>query len=358
MAKSKVLIYGANGYTGELISRHAKDWGISPVLAGRNASKVNELGVKLNLESRIADITAAFDAATLFKDVAVLINAAGPFDKTYKPLIKACLEHGVHYTDINGDLSVFEALKTYDKAAKEAGIMVMPGTGFDVVPTDCLALYLKQQLPDATHLQLAFAALGGGVSHGTALTMAQHVGEGGAKRQNGAIVKVPLGQNGMEVDFVVNRAGEEKRLFVFSIPWGDVSTAHVTTGIPNIETFVANSKWNYALLKFQFLFNPILRTKAVKQRILNNVNKRPGGPSDERRKRNQSLVWGQAWNAAGTKVSARLICSEGYTLTYQTSLEITKRILYGDVKAGYQTPATVYGADFIRTIDGTYFFAT
>ena len=73
--------------------------------------------------------------------------------------------------------------------ALSAQMMLMPGVGFDVVPTDCLAMYLKNQMPDATHLKIAFHPKGGSISHGTAMSAAERLGEGGAVRENGIIIK-------------------------------------------------------------------------------------------------------------------------------------------------------------------------
>ncbi len=92
----------------------------------------------------------------LLKKGAVVIHCGGPFQYTAKAMADACLETKTHYTDITGEHQVFELLAGYDQKGKAAGIMIMPGTGFDVVPSDCLALHLKNRLPSATHLQLAF----------------------------------------------------------------------------------------------------------------------------------------------------------------------------------------------------------
>jgi short subunit dehydrogenase-like uncharacterized protein len=172
MQSNSFLLYGANGYTGELIARYAKQYNLQPTLAGRRKEAIEPLAGKLNLPYLIIDIndTAALQAA--LKEVRAVIHAAGPFQFTARQMIEACLQTGTHYLDINGDIAVFEMIKRYDTAAKKAGIMLLPGAGFDVVPTDCVALQLKKLLPDATDLQLAFATLGGGLSHGTATTMA------------------------------------------------------------------------------------------------------------------------------------------------------------------------------------------
>ena len=238
-------------------------------------------------------------------------------------------------------------LKKYDTTAKEKNIMVMPGVGFDVVPTDCIALQLKNKMPDATHLKLAFASLGGGLSHGTAITMTGKIGEGGTARKNGKIVRKPLGQKGMWVNFGT------KKIFVMTIPWGDISTAYTTTGIPNIETYTGIAPKVYRALKFQWAFNWLLRTSLVRNIIRKKIKAMPAGPSDEQRHKSSSMVWGEVTNASGNKLTASISCLDGYTLTAQSSLLISKKILEGNFKTGYQTPAGWYGENIIMEVPGT-----
>jgi short subunit dehydrogenase-like uncharacterized protein len=280
------------------------------------------------------------------KEVKVVIHAAGPFQYTAKQMIEACLETKTHYLDINGDIAVFEMIKQYDVRAKEAGIMLLPGAGFDVVPTDCIALLLKKLLPGAVDLRLAFATLGGGLSHGTATTIAGRLGEGAAVRRKGKIIRQTLGKDGMWVDF------GKKKLFAMSIPWGDISTAYTTTGIPDITTYTGVSKKAYYLLKVQWLFNWLLRTNLLRNYIKKKIGQRPAGPNDEQRKKALSLVWGQATDTKNNKVTARLSGPEGYTLTTYTALIITQKILEGNVKPGYQTPGTAYGEHLIMEVPG------
>lgn len=346
MNDNSFLLYGANGYTGELIACYSKKYQLRPVLAGRKESALVPLSAKLNLPYKVIDLNDTPALYTALKEVKVVVNAAGPFKFTAMEMVDVCLKTGTHYLDINGDIAMFEMVKRCDEAAKEAGIMIMPGVGFDVVPTDCLALLLKKLLPDAVSLKLAFATLGGGLSHGTATTMATKLGEGGAFRKNGKIVQVPLGQKGMWIDFGL------KKLFVMSIPWGDVSTAYFTTGIPDIETYTGMKPAIYRLLKFQPLYNWLLRTSLIRNFVQQKINNRPAGPTDEMREKAISLVWGQAINEKGKTVAARLSGPEGYTLTTITTLLITQKVLRGNFKTGYQTPANVYGEDLVLEVPG------
>lgn len=341
------MIYGANGYTGELIARLAKDRGLSPVLAGRTEAKVKPLAEELELPYRIFSLGDAKAIAAQLEGFQLVLHAAGPFMYTARSMMEACVLSQTHYLDITGEIPVFElGAKMGDSAAK-AGIMIMPGVGFDVVPTDCMATFLKAQLPDATHLQLAFASKGTRFSRGTALTMTQFLGRSSAVRQDGKITKVPVGHKAMTVPF----ADDFKRL-VMTIPWGDVSTAYYSSGIPNIETYTAVHPKTYRYVKLQKYFGWFLRLSWVQARIQKRILNGPAGPSPEQRKNGRSMVWGQVKNANGDTVTARSVMPEGYTLTAITSIIITERVLNGQAKTGFQTPAKAYGPDLILEVEG------
>ncbi len=346
MKQHSILLYGANGYTGELIARYASQYELKPLLAGRRKEAIQPLADKLGLPFIIFDLDDKPSLMAALQTVSVVIHAAGPFQHTAKQMVEACLVAGVHYLDINGDITVFEMIRQYDDAAKKAGVMLLPGAGFDVVPTDCLAMQVKKMLPDAVALKLAFASSGGGLSHGTATTMAEKLGEGGAMRKDGKIIRVPLGKKGMDVEFGA------KKVFVMSIPWGDVSTAWFSTGVQDIETFTGVPKKAYYLLKLQFLFNWLLRTGWMRNYIKRKINSRPAGPSDEQRANAKSMVWAEASGSNNEKATAAIIGPDGYTLTTFAVLIIVKKILKGDFKPGYQTPASAYGEDLVMEIPG------
>lgn len=346
MANNSFLLYGANGYTGTLIAKMAADFGLQPILAGRREDVLKSLATSLSAAYKVFDLkdTKIMDEA--LKGVTLVLHAAGPFKFTAKPMIEACIRTKTHYIDITGEIQVYELAKKFDAEARKAGIMLMPGVGFDVVPTDCMALFLKERMPDAHELKLAFASLGGSLSHGTATTMALGAGEKSAVRRNGKITSVPLGHKGMWVDFGL------KKLFVMTIPWGDISTAYTTTGIPNIETYTGASPKTFKLLKYQELFNWLLRTSFMRNRELAKIKSKPAGPSDEQRLKAKALIFGEVTNPAGKKVQARIIGPDGYTITAEASLIIAKKILEGNFKPGYQTPAGCYGADLIMEVKG------
>ncbi|MBW2162747.1 MAG: saccharopine dehydrogenase NADP-binding domain-containing protein, partial [Deltaproteobacteria bacterium] len=209
----KILIYGSYGYTGDLIARFAKEDGVHVVLSGRNAERLSEQAERYGFDSVAADVSDPDSIRSALRDIDVVIHCAGPFAHTYEAMARACLDTGTHYTDITGEAEVYEGLWAMDDEAKRAGIMLLPGTGFDVVPSDCLAAHLKSRCPEATHLELAFRGRGGGVSHGTAKTMAENIHRGGTIRRDGELVRVPTAWKTRMIDF-----GDGRPTHCMSIP--------------------------------------------------------------------------------------------------------------------------------------------
>lgn len=337
------LIYGANGYTGELITRFAAERGMKPILAGRSAIKVEELAKKHHLEYRVFSLDETDRLDSALKEVDMVLHCAGPFSITSRPMVEACLRNKKHYTDITGEIAVFEGTAAMDKKAQDAGVMLMPGVGFDVVPSDCLARHLKDRLPSATHLSLAFYGMGR-LSHGTQATMTMNVGKGGAIRKDGKITSVPAAWKTREIDF-----GEVTKTGV-TIPWGDVATAFYSTGIPNIEVYTVVPPSNLTMLKLSRYLGWLLATKPFQDYLQKKIP--AGGPSDEERAKGKTLMWGEASDLNGNRVESRLQGPEGYTLTAVAALNIAEKILDGNFTAGYQTPAKTYGADLVLEIDG------
>jgi len=338
-----LLLYGANGYTAKIMIDDAAQFGLKPILGGRSET-IKELAEEKGLEYRIFDLQNSSETEKALQGVTVVLHCAGPFRFTALQMMEACLNTGTHYLDITGEINVFELGASLNQKAIEKGIMVMPGVGFDVVPTDCLASFLKNQLPDASSLKLAFAGLGGSMSKGTTMTMVEGMGEGSKVRKNGKIESVPLGFRSMELIY------NGKNLFFMTIPWGDVSTAFYTTGIPNIETYTTVSKKRYGKLGWMNAFGWLLKLDFVKEFARKKVRQGPAGPTDEVRKNSRTYIWGEVTDTEGKKLQAYYTTPNGYTVTSHTGLLIAKKVLEGSFKSGFHTPAGLYGQDLIQEI--------
>lgn len=341
-----LLIYGSTGYTGRLIVAEALARGLRPTLAGRNADAVRTQAQSLGLEWRAAriDDPTALDAA--LAGAAVVLHCAGPFAHTWRAMSDACLRRRAHYLDITGEIAVFEGLARREAEARAAGIMLLPGVGFDVVPSDCLAAHLARRVPNAVRLSLAFRALGG-ASRGTLLSMVEKLGSPGAVRRDGKLVPVPQAWRTRRIDF-----GDGQLHDATTIPWGDVSTAFHSTGIPNIEVYVSmRPALRRALIASRWL-GPVLRSGLVRRTLAARVRRGPPGPSEAERKRGVSLLWGEAAAANGQRAEARLRGASGYVMTAQTAVHLAAKALGGQARVGFQTPSGAYGANVILEIPG------
>jgi short subunit dehydrogenase-like uncharacterized protein len=343
-----IIVYGSYGYTGQLIVRECQAKNIAVILAGRNRAALEAQHKATGYPYQVVDITDNVGLRNLLQQGESVLHCGGPFRFTAKAMVEACLETKTHYTDITGEFQVFELLAGYHEQAKAAGIMLMPGTGFDVVPSDCLALQLKKRLPSATHLRLAFAMKPTGMSRGTKKSMTESLGYGGMTRINNELKPFRLGKDVLTMNF-----GSFETLTT-RIQWGDISTAWRSTGIANIEVFAAAPAKAVRNLKISNYLGWLLRNRSVKNFILRQIDKGKAGPSEENLKSGKCYLRGEVWDEQGNKKISLLDGPNAYALTAKTAVLINEKIIAGNFKTGYQTPAMCYGADLIVEIAGVH----
>lgn len=340
-----LLLYGANGYTGRLILETALARGIRVTIAGRRREAIEPLASKRGVGFRVFDLGDRAAAIREISSFGALLLAAGPFSATSAPALDACLAAKTAYLDITGEVEVFEALFARDPEARDAGIAVLPGAGFDVVPSDCLAALLAEALPSAVRLALAFR--GFGASPGTARTMLESLPRGSLVRREGELVRVPAAWKTREVPF------RDRVRTAMTVPWGDLSTAWRSTGIPNIETYAAASPRAIRMARRMRAFAPLLGWRPVRAIAARIVAARIKGPTEEDRVRERSQLWGRAEAADGRAVEARMETLEGYAFTAEASVECAVRMLAGDVSPGVTTPSLAFGSRFAASLRGT-----
>ncbi len=342
----KILVYGSYGYTGQLIVERAVKEGLALMLAGRDEKQLQAQAEKFGLEYRAFSLenTAALDSA--LQEVDAVLHCAGPFVLTFRQMAEACIRNKKHYVDISGEIEGFEALALMDNDAKQAGVMLLPGGGFDVVPSDCLIAYTANKLPSATSLELYIKSIGSGISRGTARFGIENSHKQGRIRRDGKIVSVPNVWDRKDVDF---GRGPSR---LITMGWGDVSTAYHSTGIPNVTVYMSFPKAMIQMMRMTRYVGALLYTRVAKNFVkwLIGVLIAPG-PSREKNETGFSFMIAEVNDGTNT-VRAKLRTPEAYYLTALTSVEIMKRILSGEYKPGFQTPSKAYGADFILQFDG------
>jgi short subunit dehydrogenase-like uncharacterized protein len=333
-------VYGSTGFVGAAIARLAIQTGLRPILAGRSTGKLQRQAAELGAEYRVARLNdpGALDRA--LADISVVLNCAGPYLYTSKPIVDACLRTGVHYLDLTGELPVFEALADRDAEAKARGIMLLPGVGFDVAATDCLAVHLKQRLPSATSLTLAFKTEGPfGLPPGTQRTIIDLLPYGNRTRRNGRLEFPGFALKRRWIDFGQGYKRATR------LTWGDAVTAYHSTGIPNIENYAVLPEIMFQLMVMAEALRPLFKLPFI--RALLKLGVRPG-PNADKLDRTFTHVWGEVENDQGRRAVARLHGPEaGVIWTARAALAALQKVLAGNAPIGFQTPGLAYGADFV-----------
>jgi short subunit dehydrogenase-like uncharacterized protein len=160
------------------------------------------------------------------------------------------------------------------------------------------------------------------------------------------ITPVAPGFHSRIIDF-----GDGPRLAV-TIPWGDVSTAYHSTGIPNVRVYMSVHPKQLRALRMSRYIGWLLRTPFMQSKLRARVMSGKAGPSDEQRAKGASMLWGEIRNARGDVKVSRIHAPQGYTLTADTAVRCAMRVLDGNYRAGFQTPSRAWGADFILEADG------
>jgi short subunit dehydrogenase-like uncharacterized protein len=342
---NEFLLYGATGYTGRRIAEQAVQYGLRPILAGRSREPLQKIAATLNCEARVFGLEDADEVAAQLRGVSIVLNCAGPFSQTARPLVAGCVAAHSHYLDITGEIEAIEFAASQDTAARTAGITVMPSVGFDVVPTDCIAALLKEALPDATHLALAFHS-NGSVSPGTAKTAIEGAIVGGRARVDGEIVRVRFGSKSRTIPF----ADGPQQAQV--IPWGDVASAFYTTGIPNIEVYAAMDELGRGRMRRLNRVRWLLRLPGVLRVVQGLIARKIPGPTDAELRAGRTELWGEVRNAAGRTASLTMTTPNGYQLTIHSALAAVERVRKGGVAVGFQTPARALGKEFAASLGG------
>ncbi len=339
---NSILVYGANGYSAQLIIEKLIHEGIVPVLAGRNEDAVKFVADKFNCNYKIFDLADEVVTRTAVVEFDFLLNCAGPFKFTANHLIDACLASQTNYLDITGEIQVIEYAWSKNEAAKTAEIIIAPGVGFDVIPTDCLAKNLYNTMPDADSLKLGLLTKHGKISRGTLLTTLEMLAESGKIRRDGKIIDSRIG----EYSYSINN--DNFKFSGISIPWGDVSSAYYSTGIKNITVFLGVPR---KMLKHSTLtkyVRKIISSKLAHNIIARSIKRKITGPTLNERNNAETFLWGKVENKNGDYIESCYQVMEGYNSTQKGAVEIFTKLLKTQNLYGTKTPSMIMGAEYFN----------
>jgi short subunit dehydrogenase-like uncharacterized protein len=342
-----LLIYGATGYTGKLLAHAARERGLATVLCGRSEEKLRSLGDELQLEFRVAGLGEPEGLDRALVGVDAVLNAAGPFSSTASWVVDACLRAGAHYLDVSGEAAVIETLSRRGNEAKQRNLMLMPAIGFDVVPSDCLAAHAVRRSTGARRLFIGVSGLTL-LSRGSARTIIEQLDEPVWVRREGDLERVPPASLARVFDY-----GAGPRLS-FAVSWGDVASAYFTPGVPDITVYfeaTAAVRTHNTLLQLFGWAVPFTPWQAL---LKASAEWLPEGPTDRERAGREAVIVVEVESRGGEVVRSRLRTPEAYSFTALAAPAIAARVLAGDVEPGFQTPARVYGPDFVLSLPGVF----
>ncbi len=346
----KWMIYGANGYTGTLITREAVKRGLAPILAGRSQSAITTLAQELNLEARVFTVDEKPQLLQQLSDVDLVLNCAGPFSKTVQPLLQACLATQCHYLDISGELRVFDYCFEQDDKAKQAHCIVCPGVAFDIVPTEIAAAKLKQLLPTTTAIKLGFDGAMA-LSKGSSITLLEGIGNPDLTvymvRDAGTLLH--LHHPRIESLGFANGQTPKKAM---AITWADLNGAFYSTGIPNIAVYVPATLINRISFAYMNWLKPLFALRGVQSFLTRIINLIVKGPTAHEIESSRMTVFGEAHDGSGKVVRLHFTVPHGYKFTYLASVSIVQHFLFQANTGGYFTPSMLMGTDFIQTLEG------
>jgi short subunit dehydrogenase-like uncharacterized protein len=319
----KLMIYGATGYTGRMAATYAKEAGLDIVIAGRDGTPLADLATILGDESRVFSLGSHEDIVAAMRGIDVLLNCAGPFHRTARPLMSACISSGVHYLDIAAELDSYRLADEFDLQAREAGVMLLPGSGGSVAMLGCLTRHVIQRVSEPQSIKIALH-VSGSMSRGSALSATENMTECRARVSGHLVKRNPHGTRGFDFG--------RGSVPCFPVTLPDLVTIWKDTQVPNIETFVHVSGDAFPEGDLAAL---------------------PDGPTDAQREANRYQVAVEVLGIHQRTARAVLDTVNGYTFTPLAAAEAARRVLAGEARPGFQTPAGLFGADFALSIADT-----
>lgn len=339
------LLYGATGFTGRLIADAALKLGLRPILAGRERKRVEPLARALGLEYRVAPLAHGAVLRDALQGIGVVLNAAGPFVETALPLLDACIETGAHYLDVSGELDALEAVAGRGPSARARGLMLLPGVGFDVVPSDCLCAHVARRAAQPRVLRIAISGLEL-ASPGSSATVVGGLGRPTRVRRSGRLTELPRNTFTRPFDF-----GRGPRACT-AVSWGDLASAHLTTGIEDVETYFELAPAVAVMLQASTYASWFFALPRVRESLQRQAKAWMPEPTVEQRASRRATVVVEIEDVRGKKHAARLSTPEAYTFTATVAAQILQRVAGGDTEPGFQTPGRLFGPQLVFGMAG------
>jgi short subunit dehydrogenase-like uncharacterized protein len=345
-SSQRVMIYGAYGFTGRLIVDQALRAELRPLVAGRDRGRLQALSETTSLAARDFSLDDPEALRKGLADVDVLVNAAGPFSQSARTLVGACLRTRTHYLDVSGEVESLKAVAECHADARRADVMLLPGVGFDVVPSDCLAAFAARRVGGARRLRIGLSGLSR-ASRGSLRSIFEQAGKGVWLRERGRLRSVPAGELSQHrFDY---GAGPSASV---PVSWGDLVTSYYSTGCPDITTYFEATTAVQLGTLLSSRGGRLLQAPWAQSLLSMLPDAVAEGPDRQQRAGNRAIIVVEAISHSGARTIARLTTPDVYELTARSVVRVLGGLAEGAAEPGFQTPALLFGCEFGLSLPG------
>lgn len=362
----KIAVYGATGFTGNLVAHELAKAVDAMIIAGRTQAKLDRLAAEIRgsgevlVQTRLASIDDDKSLDAMLDGVDVLINCAGPFSDVGVPVVAAAVRNATHYYDTTGEQAFMRQVQQdFDTSAREQGLVLAPASAYEY----CVGAFAARLAvaAGARRLGICYAHRNSGMSHGTKKSVLRAIGDPGYTFVDGQLSQKALAYRVFEVP----RPGRDAHCAVW-IPGGESIQVPLFAGhINQVETCVATGKHASKWLKYGLpLFGPLLGlTQPLIDRVIDRTDGDPhraqatptkaGAPADE------MSVGGQrpeffvtAFDPRDSSYFVGIAGGDPYLVTSRIIVEAARRTLEGPPKTcGFTSVAALYEArDFLDAV--------
>ena len=353
-----IVLYGATGYTGRLVTQELVDAGAEFVLGGRNREKLASLSRELGkgAPTRVATVDDDASLRALLEGASVLINCAGPFTLAGEPVVRAAVDAGVHYVDSTGEQPFIRMVfDRYGPAAERKGIALLPACGFDYVPGDCVARLAARGHEPLEELLLAYWVKDFGMTRGTMRSAIEMLKPGsGVEYRDGDWHTVPAGVFRASFEFPPPIGRQP----VGPYPAGEPITVPRHTDVRTVRAVLSTrTAVPEPLLPLAPYLAPLTAHAfkgPVPSLLGRAIDRLPEGPPEDERQAAEWAVVAQGRDAQGVGVRAAVRGRDIYGFTARALAWAATRIAAGDHRgAGALGPAAAFDPEeMLRALSG------
>jgi short subunit dehydrogenase-like uncharacterized protein len=338
-----LILYGAAGVTGRLVLAAAVKRGLSVILAGRRRSSLEPVASAWNLPLEVAGVEDRPALVALARKGSIVLNAAGPFAATAEPVASACLAAGAAYLDMSGEVDSLIRVSALDEAAHRARLPLLCGAGYGVAVAECLASHVAARAPGAVSLRIGMDTRASGRSPGAGRSFIHALSRGNYDMLDGAV----RARRFADAPWTVELGGVS--FFFAGAPLAEAWAAARSSGVRNVRAGVRMKAAVVPVLKLvaaAATIGPVGRWMADRAGSTRRSKAPVPAPAT-------STAIVEAFSADDARsASAIRIDLEGYAAAAEIAV-LAALGLDSRKPAGFHTPASAFGADFIMELHGT-----